>query len=107
MGLQLFTEDRCASCAVTSVKAPAGIGANQIRKYMLEEFNTILAGGQQSLDDVIFRLGHLGYVRELDLLSVLAALEITLIKYGHPMELGAGVKKAQDLLMKTHAVQAY
>jgi len=106
MGLELFTEDCCASSAVTSVRAPAKIGANRIRKYMLEEFNTILAGGQQSLDDVIFRLGHLGYVRELDLICVLAALEITLVKFGHDMELGAGVKNAQKLLLQMHSVQA-
>ncbi|PKM78767.1 MAG: aminotransferase [Firmicutes bacterium HGW-Firmicutes-15] len=103
MGLQLFTEDGCASSAVTSVLAPAGIGSNGIRKYMLEEFNIILAGGQQSLDNVIFRLGHLGYVRELDLISVLAALEITLLKFGHSLELGVGVKKAQEILQNAKA----
>jgi len=106
MGLQLFTEDGCASSAVTSVLAPAGMGSNRIRKYMLEEFNIILAGGQQSLDNVIFRLGHLGYVRELDIISVLAALEITLLKFGHGLELGVGVKKAQEFLLKTCHAQA-
>ena len=103
MGLQLFTDDKFASSTVTSVRAPETIGANRIRKYMLEEFNVILAGGQQSLDDVIFRLGHLGYVRELDLVSVLAALEITLLKFGHDVELGAGVKKAQELLLQAYS----
>lgn len=106
MGLELFTEDRFASSAVTSIRAPQGIGANQIRRYMLEEFNTILAGGQQNLDDVIFRLGHLGYIRELDLVSVLAALELTLVNFKHKLELGAGVKKAQELLLKKHLAQA-
>ena len=102
MGLELFTEDRFASCAVTSVRAPQGVGANRIRKFMLEEFNTILAGGQQELDDVIFRLGHLGYVRELDIISVLAALEVTLVKLGYEVELGAGVKKAQEFMLHSH-----
>lgn len=105
MGLELFTDDKYASSAVTSIRAPKGIGANQIRKYMLEEYNTILAGGQQSLDDVIFRLGHLGYIRELDLVSVLAALELTLVKFNHKFELGAGVKKAQESMLKSHHVQ--
>jgi aspartate aminotransferase-like enzyme len=100
MGMKLFAEDDVASSAVTSVLVPAEIGSNQIRKYMLDEFNIILAGGQQSLDNVIFRLGHLGYVRELDLISVLAALEITLLKFGHGLELGVGVKQAQEFLLK-------
>ncbi len=102
MGLELLTEDRYASSAVTSVVAPEQIGANTIRKYMQEEFNIILAGGQQSLDNVIFRIGHLGYVRELDLLSVLAALEITLVHFNYPLELGAGLRVAQQAILDMH-----
>lgn len=102
MGLKLLTEDRYASAAVTSVIAPPEIGANPIRKYMLDQFNIILAGGQQSLDNVIFRVGHLGYIRELDLLSVLAALEITLLHFDFPLELGAGLKIAQKAILNMH-----
>jgi aspartate aminotransferase-like enzyme len=99
MGLQLLAKDEYASQALTAVVAPEKIGANKIRKYMLDQFNIVLAGGQQNLDNVIFRIGHLGYVRELDLLSVLAALEITLQKLGWDLELGAGLSKAQTFLL--------
>lgn len=98
MGLELLAEDKVASNAVTAVIAPREIGGNKIRKYILEEFNIVLAGGQQTLDNVIFRIGHLGYVRELDLLSVLAALEITLVKCGYNLELGRGIKMAEQIL---------
>ncbi len=103
MGLELLTEEKCASPAVTSVIAPVSVGANAIRKYMLDEFNIVLAGGQQSLDNVIFRIGHLGYVRELDLLTVLAALEITLNHFGYPIEMGKGMKKAQEIILARHS----
>lgn len=99
MGLKLLARDENASHALTAVVAPEQIGANKIRKYMLDQFNIVLAGGQQSLDNVIFRIGHLGYVRDLDLLAVLAALEITLLKLGWDLELGAGVNKAQTYLL--------
>ncbi len=102
MGLKPLTEDCFASSAVTSVIAPPEIGANPIREYMLEQFNIILAGGQQSLDNVVFRIGHLGYIRELDLLAVLAALEITLLHFEYPMELGAGLKIAQKAILNMH-----
>ncbi|MDD2619275.1 MAG: alanine--glyoxylate aminotransferase family protein [Syntrophomonadaceae bacterium] len=102
MGLELLAPDHCASCALTSVRAPEGIGANKIRQYIREDFNIILAGGQQTLDDVIFRIGHLGYVRELDLFSVLAALELALLKAGYQMELGSGVKRAQEYLFNSY-----
>ncbi|HZK01889.1 MAG TPA: hypothetical protein VFC96_03400, partial [Anaerovoracaceae bacterium] len=88
------------SAALTAVKAPAGIGANDIRKYMHEQFNIVLAGGQQKLNNVIFRIGHLGYIRELDLFAVLAALEITLVKLGYDLELGAGITAAQEFIYK-------
>lgn len=102
MGLELLADDSCASAAVTSVIAPGRSGANQVRKIMLDEFNIALAGGQLDLDDVIFRLGHLGYVRELDLLSVLAALEIALLKNGFSLEMGQGIKTAQEYLFQFH-----
>ncbi|HEX3011801.1 MAG TPA: alanine--glyoxylate aminotransferase family protein [Syntrophomonadaceae bacterium] len=102
MGLQLLADDKVASCAVTSVIAPEEIGANKIRKYMLDEFNIVLAGGQQNLDNVIFRIGHLGYVRELDLLAVLAALEVTLVRLGCKVEMGAGLRKAETMLLEYH-----
>lgn len=102
MGLELLADDAVASTALTAIYAPENIGSNQIRKEMLEKYNIVLAGGQQSLDNVIFRIGHLGYVRELDLLSVLAALEITLAKLGYNLTPGAGVKKAQEFLLNNY-----
>ena len=100
MGLQLLADEDNASTAVTSVIGPANIEADTIRKYMLEKFNIVLAGGQQSLANVIFRIGHLGYVRQLDLLAVLSALEITLEKLGYPINKGAGLIKAQEFISK-------
>jgi len=99
MGLKLLAQEENASHALTAVVAPEEIGANKIRKYMADQFNIVLAGGQQSLDNVIFRIGHLGYVRELDLLATLAALEIALQKLGWDLEFGAGVSKAQTFLL--------
>lgn len=99
MGLKLLAEDKCASSVVTSVFAPEGIDPIKLRKYLLDEFNVVVSGGQKSLNNMIFRIGHLGYVRELDLLAALAALEITLQQFNYPVELGAGVRKAQEYLL--------
>ncbi len=99
LGLELLAPDQHASTALTAVLAPGRSGANQIRSKMLNRFNIVLAGGQLELDDVMFRVGHLGYVRELDLLAVIAALEITLLESGFKVELGAGVHKAQQYIL--------
>ena len=100
MGLELLAHDNHASPSLTSVIAPASLGSNRVRQYMSEKFNIVMAGGQQQLDDVIFRIGHLGYIRELDLLSVMAALEITLAQLGHDITLGVGVSRAQKVILE-------
>ena len=65
-----------------------------------ERFEVVVAGGQQRLDDVIFRIGHLGFVRPLDLLASLAALEIVLYENGFPIKIGEGITKVQELFIK-------
>ncbi len=98
LGLELMAADHCASPTVTAVFAPPDIGANKIREMMYKDFNIVLAGGQQNLDNKIFRFGHLGYVRELDLVASIAALEITLSRVGYPVNLGHSVSKALECL---------
>ena len=100
MGLTPMADDAIASCSLTSVLAPEGIGANTIRRMLWERFEVVVAGGQQRLDDVIFRIGHLGFVRPLDLLASLAALEIVLYENGFPIKIGEGITKVQELFIK-------
>ena len=75
MGLKLFVEDDTkASYAVTSVYPPEGISVPDIRKALKNEYNIIVANGQNDLKDKIFRIGTLGFVSERDILTVIAAL---------------------------------
>ena len=100
MGLTPLADDSIASGSLTSVLAPEGIGANKIRKMLLDRFGVVVAGGQQKLNDVIFRIGHLGFVRPLDLLAALAALEMVLYESGYPIKIGQGTNKVQELFVK-------
>ena len=94
MGLPLFTADNVASPAVTAV-APVEVEAEQIRATMNKQFDIALAGGQDHLKGKIFRIGHLGFVSEQEVLTVLAALETTLQGLGTSgFEPGAGVSAA-------------
>lgn len=99
MGLKPLAADDVASPAVTAVLAPEGIEANTIRRVLLNEFNVVVAGGQQSLDNKIFRIGHLGSVGELEIIAVLAALEMALNRCGFGVELGVGVRAAQEVAL--------
>ncbi|MBE0415137.1 MAG: alanine--glyoxylate aminotransferase family protein [Dehalococcoidia bacterium] len=82
LGLSLFPEDSYASNTVTAVRAPEGLDVKRLLKSLREEYNTILAGGQQRLEGKIFRIGHLGYVNEDDIEAVLEALRVALPQAG-------------------------
>lgn len=100
MGLPLYAPDGCGSPAITSV-APTTVEAEKIRSVMKKKFDIVLAGGQDDLSGKIFRIGHLGFVCDRDILTAVAALEATLIELGHTdFTLGAGVAAAAQLLVK-------
>ncbi|MBZ5661027.1 MAG: alanine--glyoxylate aminotransferase family protein [Acidobacteriia bacterium] len=99
MGLTNFAVGTPAN-AVTSINAPAGIESTKVVKEMKSRFGVILTDGQGSMKGKMFRIAHLGYYDFLDLLAVLAALEIALLKVGHKVELGSGVRAAQQVYLK-------
>jgi aspartate aminotransferase-like enzyme len=82
LGLPLFAEESHASNTVTAVAAPDGLDVKKLRQIMQDEHHIVLAGGQQHLDGKIFRIGHLGWVNEADIESVMSALKVTLPKAG-------------------------
>ncbi|MHC5933786.1 pyridoxal-phosphate-dependent aminotransferase family protein [Nostoc sp.] len=82
LNLPLFAADSSASPAITAV-APQGIEPDKIRSLMKKRFDIALAGGQDHLSNKIFRIGHLGFVSDRDILSCIASLEVTLSELGY------------------------
>jgi aspartate aminotransferase-like enzyme len=74
LGLSLFPDEKYASNTVTAVNATDKIDVPKLIQMLREEYEVILAGGQQKLSGKIFRIGHLGLVYEDDIKSVLEAL---------------------------------
>ncbi len=99
LGLTNFAVSSPAN-AVTSINAPAGIESTKIVKEMKSRFGVILTDGQGSMKGHMFRIAHLGYYDFLDLVAVLGALEIVLQKVGHKVELGSGVRAAQNVYLR-------
>ena len=92
IGLELVVkEDKNASNSITSILPPDGISVPDIRKVIKEDFDIVVANGQNELKDKIFRMGTLGFVCDRDLISAVGALEATLYKLGYKFELGKGV----------------
>ncbi|WP_375470457.1 pyridoxal-phosphate-dependent aminotransferase family protein [uncultured Nostoc sp.] len=82
LNLLLLAADSSASPAITAV-APQGIEPDKIRSLMKKRFDIALAGGQDHLSNKIFRIGHLGFVSDRDILSCIASLEVTLRELGY------------------------
>lgn len=81
MGLKLFVEDDSkASYAVTSVYPPEGVSVPDIRRILKDDYDIIVANGQNDLKDKIFRIGTLGFVSERDILTVVGALKAVIEK---------------------------
>ena len=98
MGLNLFTKESFGSPAITAVE-PENIDAETIRKLIKNDFDILLAGGQDHLKGKIFRIGHLGFVNDRDIISVISALESTLDKIGElNMPIGKGIAKTISVL---------
>ncbi|MEM1367797.1 MAG: alanine--glyoxylate aminotransferase family protein [Cyanobacteria bacterium P01_H01_bin.15] len=74
LGLPLLASDSHTSHAVTAV-IPDSVGAEDVRSAIKKQFDISLAGGQDHLKGKIFRIGHLGFVSDRDVLTALAALE--------------------------------
>ena len=98
MGLKLFTKEGFGSPAITAVQ-PEDIDAESIRKLIKNNFDILLAGGQDHLKGKIFRIGHLGFVNDRDIISVISALECTLNKMGKlKTPTGSGIAKTISIL---------
>jgi len=82
LGLSLFAEEGYASNTVTAVSASDGLDTRRMLKILREEHEIVLAGGQQRLDGKIFRIGHLGWVREDDIETVISVLKVVLPQAG-------------------------
>jgi aspartate aminotransferase-like enzyme len=98
LGLPLFAPDTHASPAITSV-VPEGVDAEKIRSVMKKRFDIALAGGQDHMSGKMFRMGHLGFVSDRDVLCAISALEATLIELGHKAP-ASGVTAASERLQQ-------
>ena len=98
MGLPLLAADDVASPAVTAV-APVGVEAEQIRSILKKRFDISLAGGQDHLKGKIFRVGHLGFVSDRDILTAIGAIEAALQELNYDgLTAGAGLQAAAQTL---------
>lgn len=93
LGLKLFSD--AASYAVTPVWLPEGVEWKAFNAALKKSYGITVAGGQDEFAGKIFRVSHLGYYDELDMVTVVAAIERSLHDCGWKCDLGAGVRAVQ------------
>lgn len=96
MGLELLAPDDAASTAVTAIKTEH---AEAIRATMRQKYDIALAGGQDHLKGKIFRVGHLGFISDRDVLMTISCLEATLLELGFDFAPKSGVNAATAALV--------
>ena len=97
LGLELFSARPAEG--LTAFRVPEGIKDTAIRNGLYDRFGITTVGGQDKLKGKIVRVGHMGYMDELDVISGLAALEMVLNDLGYEVEAGRAVTAAQQVLL--------
>lgn len=98
LGLELFAGEY-SSNVVTAVKTPEGVDIGSIIKKLRDECGVTLTGGQGELKGKIFRIGHIGYVDDFDVITAISAVEKGLFDSGYPVDLGKGIAATQKALV--------
>jgi serine---pyruvate transaminase len=98
LGLELFSSRPAEG--LTAFRVPEGLTDSAIRNQLTERFGITAVGGQDKLKGQIIRVGHMGYMDELDVIAGLAALEMVLSDLGFDLEPGCAVTAAQQVFLE-------
>lgn len=97
-GLELQCLDAKAYApGVTAIRVPEGHSADKLRGVILERFNMSLGNGLGRVNDIVFRIGHMGDLSPLQLTGTLSGVEMGMRIAGIPHKPG-GVQAAMDYL---------
>ena len=82
IGLRLLADHKNASNTVTAVLTPEDIDTRKLLNVLREQDHVVFGGGQQHLEGKIFRVGHLGFFEEVDLVEAMDKMEMRLREFG-------------------------
>jgi aspartate aminotransferase-like enzyme len=93
LGLEIYAKK--PSNAVTSVLLPSSVDGGKFVKTLRDDLGITLAGGQDHLKGKIFRIAHMGYCNQYDMVIGVSAVEEGLKLGGYTFDHGAGLKAFQ------------
>ena len=99
LNLKLFANSESLSPSITAIESTQ-MDAEAFRKIIKDKYDILLAGGQDNLKGKIFRVGHLGYINNRDIMTAISAIGLTLL--GQDLitteNLGKSLKIAENYL---------
>lgn len=76
LGLPMFAQ--VPSPSLTALTLPGKIDGQKVTAHLQQEYQVTIMGGQDQLKGRILRIGHMGYIRNQDVIHVIDALARTL-----------------------------
>ncbi len=102
-GLTLCAKEaKWYSDTVSAIVVPEGCDSAAVVNAAYQRYNLSLGLGLNKVAGKVFRIGHLGDLNELMILSALVGVEMAMCDVGIRIELGSGVAAAQQYLRETH-----
>jgi len=95
LGLGIFSKS--PSDSVTAICSPKGVKSSDIVKKLRNEYGLSIAGGQDQAKDKIFRIAHMGWVNEQDLIACFSLLEKVLKDLGYKFKVGASTARLEEV----------
>jgi len=98
LNLELFAKEEVACNVLTSAKLPENIEGDKLVGDLRKEFGISIAGGQDKLKGKIFRIAHMGFIDQFDIIVGLSGIETMLKRAGHNITPGKAVSAFKEVL---------
>ncbi len=96
-GLELCAKSEdLYSDSISAIYVPKGFNSDELTNHAYDKYNVSFGIGLGQMAGKAFRIGHLGALTDVMVLSGLAAIEMAMKDLDYPIELGSGVIAAQE-----------
>jgi len=95
LGLEIYSKNPSAS--VTAAFSPQGVKSSELVKKLRKDYGLSIAGGQGELKDKIFRIAHMGWINEQDLIMCFSLLEKAFKDLGYKFKVGASLSRLEEV----------
>ena len=105
-GMQLCAKSpELYSDTVSAILVPPGFDSNALTQHAFHVYGVSFGVGLGEMNGKAFRIGHLGSLTDVMVLSGLATIEMAMADLDYPITCGSGVAAAQEFYRRSSASQ--